>query len=244
MSRIYEALEFAGVAPVEEPIGETISNIDFSIAMPETAATFEEKLLGLYTRIDALLENRGGRIVSFVGLGDSNAGSTYVMEMARIGATRLCKRVLVLATCHSGCARKLFESGLSRGWEDLTYSARSLNNVVFRINEPPIAISQLNVKRETLPNLLTSPRVMNTLRLMRKRYDWIFVDTPAFGQGMDAGLVSQIADGTVLVVNAGGTRWQVLRHAVTQIGAQQGNVLGVVLNNRRYFIPDFVYRKL
>jgi len=240
MSRIYEALEFAGIAPADEPINE----IAFNVSLPKPAASFEEKLLGLYTRIDAAIENRGGKIVSFAGLCDDEASATYVMEMARVGATKLCKRILVLATSQSGCARKLFESGLSKGWENISYSARSINDVVYRINEPPIAISQLNATKETLPTLLSSPRILNTLRLMRKRYDWIFIDTPSIGTGMDAGLVSPVADGTIVVVNAGGVRWQVLRHAVTQITAQQGNVLGVALNNRRYVIPDFVYRKL
>lgn len=240
MSRIYEALEFAGIAPIEEPINE----IDFNVSLPTPAAAFEEKLLGLYNRIDTLLENRGGKIVSFAGLSDGEASATYVMEMARLGAEKLCKRVLILATCQSACAKKLFESGLSRGWENISYSARSINDVIYRINKPPVAISQLNGAKESLPTLLASPRVMNTLRLLRKRYDWIFVDTPPIGCGMDAGLLSSVADGTVVVVNAGTVRWQVLRHAVAQIAAQQGNVLGIALNNRRYFIPDFVYRKL
>lgn len=240
MSRIYEALEFAGHAPVEDSVAET----EFNLTLPKQNESFEEKLLGLYTRIDSMIENRGGRIISFAGLGDEESSATYVMEMARVGATKLGRRVLVLATCQSGCAKKLFEAGLNRGWENLTYSARSINDIVYRINEPPIAISQLNSTKDTLPNLLTSPRVLNTLRLMRKRYDWIFVDTPGIGKGSDASLLSTIADGTVVVVNAGGVRWQVLRHAVAQITAQQGNVLGVALNNRRYEIPDFVYRKL
>jgi len=240
MSRIYEALEFAGVAPIDEPVNE----IQFNVSLPSPVASFEEKLLGLFTRIDGLIENRGGKVISFAGLSDDEASSTYVMEMARVGALRLCKRILVLATCQSGCARKLFESGLSKGWENISYSARSINDVVYRISEPPIAISQLNASKDSLPSLLASSRVQNTLRLMRKRYDWIFIDTPTIGKGMDAGLVSSVADGTVVVVNAGTVRWQVLRHAVAQITAQQGNVLGVALNNRRYEIPDFVYRKL
>ena len=240
MSRIFEALEYAGIAPVDEPINET----EINLTLPAVAGTFEEKLLGLYARINAALENRGGKVISFAGIGSDEASATYVMEMARVGAAKLCKRVLVLATCQSGCARKLFESGLSRGWENITYSARSINDVVYRINEPPIAISQLNASKESLPALLSSPRILNTLRHMRKRYDWIFIDTPSIGNGMDAGLVSPVADGTVIVVNAGSVRWQVLRNAVTQLSAQQGNVLGVALNNRRYVIPDFVYRKL
>jgi Mrp family chromosome partitioning ATPase len=51
-------------------------------------------------------------------------------------------------------------------------------------------------------------------------------------------------DGSVLVVDAGDTRWQVVRHAADQFAAQDGTVLGVVLNNRRYYIPNFIYRKL
>ncbi|MDZ4861046.1 MAG: hypothetical protein SGI88_18905 [Candidatus Hydrogenedentes bacterium] len=240
MSRIYEALEYAGLAPVEEPANE----VEVKLSLPRPLPAFEEKLLGLFQRIEGLLDSRSGRVVSFAGLSDSDDSSTYVLEMARVGANRLNKRVLVLATYQSGCARKLQECGLSNGWEGITHSARSINEAVFQISDPAIAISQLTTSKDSLSTLLTSPRFMNTLRLMRKRYDWILVDTPALGNGLDAALVSPIADGTVVVVNAGKTRWQVIRHAVDQIAAQQGNVLGVALNRRRYMIPDFIYRQL
>lgn len=240
MSRIYEALELVGLAPVEDDA----SRVEVRLALPKASASFEEKLVALYQRLDGLVEGRSGKVVSFAGLSDEDAASTYVMEMARVGSTRLRKRVLVLATCQSGCARKFAESGVSAGWENLTYSARSLNDVVFQISEPPIALTQLNQSRDTLATLLSSPRVMNTLRLMRKRYDWIFLDTPALDAGIDAAMISSVADGTVVVVNAGAVRWQVVRHAVDQISAHQGNVFGVALNKRRYVIPDFIYRQL
>ncbi|HRI88354.1 MAG TPA: hypothetical protein PLJ47_04450 [Candidatus Hydrogenedentes bacterium] len=240
MSRIFEALEYAGLAPVEEPE----NNVEVRLNLPRPIPSFEEKLLGLYQRIDALVENRSGRIVSFAGLTDGDDSSTYVLEMARAGSVRLGKRILVLATCNSGCAKKLRDSGLTKGWEGISHSARSINDVVYQISEPPIAISQLNATKDALPTLLASPRFMNTLRLMRKRYDWIFIDTPPMNGGFDAAMLSPIADGTVVVVNAGKVRWQVVRHAVDQIAAQQGNVLGVALNRRRYVIPDFIYRQL
>jgi Mrp family chromosome partitioning ATPase len=79
---------------------------------------------------------------------------------------------------------------------------------------------------------------------MRDRFDLILFDTPSLSEAVDAVVLAPFVDGTVVIVDAGATRWQVVRHAVDEIHAQQGRVLGVVLNKRRHYIPEYVYRRL
>ncbi|GMU93323.1 MAG: hypothetical protein AMXMBFR4_23810 [Candidatus Hydrogenedentota bacterium] len=239
MSRIFEALEFAGV-DIEEQMAPTVT----VRAIPAVPKPFEEKLIALYTRIDALLDVAGGKVVSIVGLQDRAQGFTYAFEMARAAAVQLRKRVLLLGTCGSGSSEQVVHNNLTRGWESAVFGDQSVIRAIHKLGDPPISVSQLNTTRESLAPIIAAPRFMNSLRLMRKRYDLIVVDTPAHGDGMDAVLVSGAVDGTVLVVDAGHTRWQVVRHAVDQFVAQDGTVLGVVLNKRRFYIPNFIYRKL
>jgi len=45
-------------------------------------------------------------------------------------------------------------------------------------------------------------------------------------------------------VEAERTRWEVAENARKSIKSGNGNVLGVVLNKRRYHIPNWLYKRL
>jgi protein-tyrosine kinase len=51
-------------------------------------------------------------------------------------------------------------------------------------------------------------------------------------------------DGVLLVLEAEETRWQVARSAQRLLENAQVRILGTVLNKRRHFIPDSIYRLL
>jgi Mrp family chromosome partitioning ATPase len=56
--------------------------------------------------------------------------------------------------------------------------------------------------------------------------------------------IAALMDGVVLVVEAEKTRWEVankVREALVQADA---NVLGVILNKRRFHIPEWLYKTL
>ncbi|MGH9594657.1 MAG: hypothetical protein ACRD5L_16320, partial [Bryobacteraceae bacterium] len=60
----------------------------------------------------------------------------------------------------------------------------------------------------------------------------------------DASLLARHADGLVLVVEAGATRREAARKIADDLRAAHMRVLGVVLNNRTYPIPERLYRRL
>jgi Mrp family chromosome partitioning ATPase len=51
-------------------------------------------------------------------------------------------------------------------------------------------------------------------------------------------------DGVVLVVHCGRTKRETVERSIKQVQQFRGKVLGVVLNRKRYYIPDFIYRRL
>jgi protein-tyrosine kinase len=76
--------------------------------------------------------------------------------------------------------------------------------------------------------VLSSERMRRLLAEGREMFDWVIIDTPPIGVLSDASLLSQIADGAVLVVKAGATPYDQVQRAVDAIG--KARVLGVVLN--------------
>jgi capsular exopolysaccharide synthesis family protein len=75
---------------------------------------------------------------------------------------------------------------------------------------------------------LISDRMRRLIDEARETFDWIIIDTPPIGLLSDASLLSQMADGAILVVKAGATPYDLVQRAVSAIGKER--VLGVVLN--------------
>lgn len=78
----------------------------------------------------------------------------------------------------------------------------------------------------------------------RKTFDYIIIDLPAFLSNPQITTVAQQMDGVVLVVNCQTTRSEVALTMKEQLEAANVKLIGVILNQRRYPIPDVVYRLL
>lgn len=243
MSRIYEAIELTGVELDQDRSRDRNVTPTFR-TVPAPSTPFEEKLLALHRKIDALVDSPTGTLVGVVGLQKGGQGFTYARELAQIGAARLNKRVLLVGTSYSGAVRSLLARSVSPGWDETAANDRPIADAVQHVDDLPFAISQMNASRDSLGSLIGSRRFDSLIRQARDHFDLVLVDTPSLAEAMDAIVLAPFMDGTVVIVDAGVSRWQVVRHAVDEIHAHQGRVLGVVLNKRRHFIPDYIYRKL
>jgi protein-tyrosine kinase len=75
---------------------------------------------------------------------------------------------------------------------------------------------------------LTSARMRQLIDEARGKFDWVVIDTPPVALMPDASLLADMADGVVLVVQAGATPLDIIKQAARAIGKKR--ILGVVLN--------------
>jgi receptor protein-tyrosine kinase len=75
---------------------------------------------------------------------------------------------------------------------------------------------------------LVSAGMQAVLRDAAEKFDWVILDTPPLGAAADAGLLTPLVDGIVLVVRAGATSLQAVQRTVEALG--QEKIIGVVLN--------------
>jgi protein-tyrosine kinase len=76
--------------------------------------------------------------------------------------------------------------------------------------------------------LLASGRLKSLLDRMTPMFDWIILDSPPVIPVADAGLLADHSDGVLLVVQAGGTPYDVARKVSAEL--REKNLIGVVLN--------------
>jgi Mrp family chromosome partitioning ATPase len=79
---------------------------------------------------------------------------------------------------------------------------------------------------------------------LREEFDYILVSAPALSRETEATLIGQLADGVVLIVEANHTRRETVRRTKEQLESAKVPLLGAVLDQRTFPIPEFLYRKL
>jgi Mrp family chromosome partitioning ATPase len=75
-------------------------------------------------------------------------------------------------------------------------------------------------------------------------FDWVVVDGPPVIESPDGASLAALADGVVIVVQAGRTKRPVLTRAADLLQKAGARTLGSVLNRRVHEIPEFIYRRI
>ncbi|MGI9064962.1 MAG: hypothetical protein ACR2HX_00945 [Pyrinomonadaceae bacterium] len=82
------------------------------------------------------------------------------------------------------------------------------------------------------------------LDALRWNFDYVLIDCPSPAVSSDATTLAPIIDGVAMVVKAAQTRRRQIQHCQEMIESAGGNFLGLVLNQRQYPVPDWLYRRL
>jgi Mrp family chromosome partitioning ATPase len=79
---------------------------------------------------------------------------------------------------------------------------------------------------------------------LKEEFDYVLVDAPPISSNTDAVLLGQMADGIILVVQADSTRREAARIAKETFESAKVRLLGAILTDRKFPIPESLYRKL
>ncbi len=93
-------------------------------------------------------------------------------------------------------------------------------------------------------DLLGSEAFRQLVQEWRKKFDYVIFDSPPVLPFVDSLSLAAVADGVVLVVRAGQTRWEVAQNAKRRLVSAHANLLGVALNRRKNNIADGMYKRL
>ncbi|HVN19575.1 MAG TPA: CpsD/CapB family tyrosine-protein kinase [Dongiaceae bacterium] len=92
--------------------------------------------------------------------------------------------------------------------------------------------------------LIGADRIRLRLGELQSEFDFVLVDVACLGKANDALTLGSAAEGVVLVLKANSSRRETARKAVQDLQAAKARVLGAVLNQRTFPIPQAIYEKL
>ena len=119
-----------------------------------------------------------------------------------------------------------------------------LDRVIQQSALPNLFVLASGVSPANPTAIFESDRLTELIQTLKTEFDWVIFDAAPINQYGDTALLAPLLDGVVMVVQAENKRAEVAIQAVNRLESAGANILGGVLNGRRYVIPDIIYRRL
>ena len=157
--------------------------------------------------------------------------TTVTSNLAVSFATLEGKKVLLIdADLRNPSVHKMFSKTNSQGLSDVLIGKKELKQCIQYTELENLQILTAGTIPPNPGEMLESKKMKELIDSLRDFYDYIFIDTPPIGILMDAGVLANYADGTILVVGSNDVETERAKLSKEKLEKVKANVIGVVLN--------------
>lgn len=254
MSKIFDALRKAERekggprvrAQRREAAGRLIAGSE-DVLFRDMDENFRRSLLSLRNSIDSEMKQKESRIIMFTSAVRGEGKTTIIAYLARMLASSGTEKVLLVdcSVMHPQL-HILFDHENNAGIVDYLAGAVELDAVVKPIEAGVFDLVTVGTPQrgDVTQPLFNSERMRLFCRQAAEHYDYVFIDTSAILEAPETSIVGSYMDGVVLVIHAGKTKREVLKRAMVMVEKLDGKFIGSVLNKKKYYIPEFIYRRV
>ena len=126
-----------------------------------------------------------------------------------------------------------------KGLSDILTNNVSLKDSIVRLEPSGLYLLPGGEARSDVAELLSGPKFREILRQAREMFDYVIIDAPPLGIFTDAAVLINHADGAMLVVRAGRTKFSVVDKILDSL--PKDRMMGVVLNQSEEVLPETQY---
>jgi len=155
------------------------------------------------------------------------------------------KVLLIDADMRKGKMAKYLGITQEQGLSEVLQEKCKGEDAIFHIdNNENLAFLSSGKVPENPTELLDSDFMKSFLSDMRKKFDFIILDTPPIISVTDAGILGPLTEGVLMVIQAGRTQRGIIKRAEELLYQSHTKIIGHVLTNIEYHLPEYIYRYL
>lgn len=199
------------------------------IAVSQPRSAYTEQYRSLRTRILEAGERMQMRafVVSSVGVGEGK--TLTALNLAWLLAQTEGVRALIIdSDLRRPCATDYLGIDVKMGLSEVLGGQLRLEDAIVRLEPAGLHLLPGGRPRDDVAELLSGPSYARILNEVRRMFDYIIIDAPPLGIFTDANVLMSKADGGLLVVRAGKTRYAAVDKLLEQMPKER--LLGVILN--------------
>jgi protein-tyrosine kinase len=165
--------------------------------------------------------------------------TTSALSMAYALTVNNMKRVLLIdGNPRAPKLHEHFETGIAPGLMDWFKSEEMNRAAIVRETEySNLFLMTFGNVADQRPDLFTS-EFKEKFESLKQSFDYIIFDGNSMLDSSNPALLAKNFDGIVITVSSEKTKWEVVQQAIEKVQNLEGIVLGVILNNRKYYLPN------
>jgi len=145
---------------------------------------------------------------------------------------------------HSPSMHQYFGVDDIRGLTDAVFESGPIRDFVQHLPGRKLSVLSAGSRCGEAQALWKSERLRSRIAELRAEFSYVLIDGPPVNLHIDATLLGQMADGVILILESNVTRRETARTVKENLAAANVKLLGAVLNNRTFSIPESLCRKL
>jgi tyrosine-protein kinase Etk/Wzc len=222
----------AWIPSVEELRELGSSQVEFIVANKPNASA-SESFKALRTRVSfSKLEQEQLKTILVTSSIPSEGKTTVALNLAGSFAQADKKVLLLDADLRKPRVHAIFESQRFPGLSDYLFGNVSLEDIIRDTKLENLSFITSGTIPPNPSEMLGSRQMSEFLDLLKKKYDYIVVDSPPFISVTDSEILSRLCDGTIVVIQASKTPMDAFSRTFDRIISKDSNkFLGTVLNN-------------
>jgi Mrp family chromosome partitioning ATPase len=199
----------------------------------------------LVQRVFLLPAHEVPRVVVFCGVGQTDGGSRICARAAETLANQTGSSVCVVeGDFHSPSLHQHFGLDNSRGLADALLESGPIQDFVHPLPKGNLFVLPGGSRSGEVQGLWKSECLEFRIAELRRQFSYVLVYGSNVDQYESGMLLGHMADGVVLILESMVTRRESARATVEKLAAANMKILGAVLNNHTFSIPETLYRKL
>jgi Mrp family chromosome partitioning ATPase len=253
LSRNFELLQQVGgmlempVSPEEvaEPVSMPPVETGPSTPALDVAGKVRDEIAKLVLNLFLLPGAQGRRQVIFAGA-EPGAGSSWMCaRVAEVLASQVHGSVCVVdCNLRSPGLHEQFAVENHFGLSDALLRPDPLHQYVRQLSRKNLWLLSCGSSTGNWEEKVASGSLRARLAELRVQFDYVLMDVASTSTCNDGIVLGSSSDGIVLVLKANSTRRDVARKALQELKAANIPILGAVLNQRTFPIPDNIYNRL
>jgi capsular exopolysaccharide synthesis family protein len=199
------------------------------IAVSQPRSAYTEQYRSLRTRILEAGERMQMRAIVVTSAGIAEGKTLTALNLAWLLAQTEGVRALVIdSDLRRPCATDYLGIDAQVGLSEVLGGQLNLEDAIVRLEPAGLHLLPGGRPRDDVAELLSGPSYARVLSEVRRMFDYIIIDAPPLGIFTDANVLMSRADGGLLVVRAGKTRYSAVEKLLDQMPKER--LLGVILN--------------
>lgn len=233
-----DVLPAAEVAPLPEPPVAAVPTL-------EIEGPAREELTKLVHRLFLLPGSEAPHQVVFSGTEAGNGCSWMCAHVAEILASQLGSSICIVdSNFQEASLHTQFKANNGFGLVEALTGDNPIREYTQRLSRSNLFLLTTGAVNAGSEKLLTSARMRARISELRSEFDFVLIDVPPINTSNQALILGSSADGVVLVLKANSTRRDSTRDAIQQLQSSNVRLLGAVLNQRTFPIPERIYKHL